>query len=166
MLKKKIKSFKHDQSWYQQANALCLLGCGTATRMTDMAVVGLLMPFSEAENLVHPRTGWTYSLFQLYFVQAGPAFLTLAPKHSMLGHRKIPPHPRAFHSCVPNCSPHRLPFVILTSLGSNYLLLVFRVAKTFLSSLLLSILGSARKRETFCTQDDVNNCRHCFASSF
>lgn len=155
----------------QWANALFLLGCGRATRMTDMTIVAL-MSFSEAETLVHPRRGWMCSFFQLHLAKQALPVLALAPKLSLLGRRKIPPHPRAFRSCVLRCPPHRLPFVILMSslillsLGSKFLLLVFRVAKAFLLSLLLSILGSARKHETFCTQDDINNCRHCFASSF
>lgn len=137
--------------------------------MTDVAVVGLLMPFSEAESLVQPQRDRTCSVFQLYFAKQALQFWPLHSSFLFWDTGKS--HPRAFHSCVLRCPPHRPSFVILVfsflllSLGSNFLLLVFRVAKAFLLSLLLSVLGSVRKYETFHTQDDVNNCRHCFASS-
>lgn len=144
--------------------------CGRATRMTDKAVVWLLMPFSEAESLVHPERDWMCLVFQLYFDKQALQFWPLHPRFPFWNTGKS--HPRALHSCVLRCPPHRLSFVILVSsllllsFGSNFLLLLFRVAKAFLLILLLSVLGSARKYETFHTQDDINNCRHCFASSF
>lgn len=88
----------------------------------------------------------------MVFCQAVPALLALALKLSMLGHRKIAPYPRAFHSRALR-HPHKLQFVILLSyllllaLGSNLLLMVFSVGKGFLLSLLLSGLRSARKHE-------------------
>lgn len=91
-------------------------------------------------------------LLPMVFCQAVPALLALALKLSMLGHRKIPPYPRAFHSRALR-HPHKLLFVVLVSyllllaLGSNLLLMVFSVGKGFLLSLLLSGLGSARKHE-------------------
>lgn len=66
---------------------------------------------------------------------------------------KSHPTQELFRAVPWGCHPHKLPFVILVfyllllALGCNFLLMVFRVAKGFLLSLLLSGLGSARKHE-------------------
>lgn len=112
------------------------------------------------------RGGWKCYFFQLYFAKQA-----LALKLSMLAHRKIPPNPRAFESHPLRGHPHKLPFVILVfyllflALGCNFLLMVFRVAKGFLLSLLLWF-RICWETWTFHTQDDVNNCGRCFTSLF
>lgn len=126
-----------------------------------------------SRNSVPAGKGLNAFFLSTVFCQASTVILALYPNFPCGGSGKALLHPSTFHGCVLRCPRHRISFVILVSslillsLGSKFLLLLFRVAKaSFLLSLLVSILGSARKHETFCTSYDVNNCRHWFASSF
>lgn len=103
-------------------------------------------------------------LLSVVFCQAGPAVPSLALRLFMLGHRKIPPHPRAFLSCVLGCHPHRFPFVVLFSHfpRSRQQLSALGIPLQF-TSLWFRVCKETRDIRY---QNDVNNCRYCFASSF
>lgn len=135
--------------------------------VTDGPAVGLLMLFSEAESLVHPRGAWKCSFSQLYFAKQALAF-----KLSMLGHRKIPPYPRAFQSCPLRVSPTQTPIChphVPSPTTDSRLQLsahAFQGCQRFSPQFTSLWFRICQETWTSQTQDDVNNCGHCFTSLF